>query len=69
MPMNLNLSIILQGLIVAGLLFVGSSLIMLREDVRTIMERIDNTLPIQIEANRRSIEDHEQRIRVLEREQ
>lgn len=66
---SLNVSVILQSLIAAGLIFVGTSVIMLREDVRTIMERIDNTLPIQIEANRRFIEDHEQRIRELERGQ
>ncbi|RFA35145.1 hypothetical protein [Alkalilimnicola ehrlichii] len=65
---RLNLPVILQGCIVAGLIFVGSSVVMLREDVRVIMDRIDNTLPIQIEANRRAIDDHEKRIRELERE-
>lgn len=63
---RVNLSVVLQGCIVAGLVFVGSSVVMLREDIRGIMERIDKTLPIQIEANRRQIEDHEQRIRRLE---
>lgn len=63
---RVNLSTVLQGCIVAGLIFVGSSVVMLREDIRGIMERIDKTLPIQIEANRRQIEDHEQRIRRLE---
>lgn len=65
---KINISVVLQACIVAGLVFVGSSVVMLREDVRVVMDRIDNTLPIQIEANRRALDDHEQRIRQLERQ-